>query len=100
MRQTEPVLLIVMYSLWPQVTIRTLKVPSCIRLPNWNGDDKDVDWIWRLSSDPSILCWKSEHVTLILISGLACDILAYNDDDNDDTQYSYSIECAQGHMYS
>jgi hypothetical protein len=63
-RQTEPVLLVVLYFLWPQVTIRTLMAPSCIAMP---GVDGTQDW-W-LSNDPDIPCWESEHWSLILIAG-------------------------------
>ena len=65
-RQTEPILLVVMYGLWPQVTIRTLRAPSCIQMPGVDGI-----WAWVLSSDPDIPCWESEHWRLILITGLA-----------------------------
>ena len=66
MRRTEPILLVVLYTLWPQVTIRTLRAPSCIAMPGVDGI-----WDWWLSTDPDIPCWESEHWRLILITGLA-----------------------------
>jgi len=65
-QQTEPILLVVLYTLWPEVTIRTLRTPSCIQMP-------DEDGIWKLwlTSDPDIPCWESEHWRLVLIAGLA-----------------------------
>jgi len=65
-QDTEPILLIVLYTLWPEFTIRSLKTPACIEMP-----DVDGIWKWWLSSDPDMPCWESEHWSLVLIAGLA-----------------------------
>jgi hypothetical protein len=70
-QDTEPILLVVLYTLWPEVTVRTLRIPSCIEMP-----DVDGIWKWWLTSDPDMPCWESEHLGLVLIAG--CGFAAWS----------------------
>eukprot|EP00929_Paragymnodinium_shiwhaense_P052971 TRINITY_DN26526_c0_g1_i1.p1 TRINITY_DN26526_c0_g1~~TRINITY_DN26526_c0_g1_i1.p1 ORF type:complete len:1356 (-),score=261.47 TRINITY_DN26526_c0_g1_i1:189-4256(-) len=66
--QTEPVLLVVLYGLWPQVTQQTFLRPACAIFPGLDGTIEE-----RLLSNVNVLCWKNKHFMLMAIaySGVA-----------------------------
>eukprot|EP00929_Paragymnodinium_shiwhaense_P037713 TRINITY_DN20044_c4_g1_i1.p1 TRINITY_DN20044_c4_g1~~TRINITY_DN20044_c4_g1_i1.p1 ORF type:complete len:1353 (-),score=98.86 TRINITY_DN20044_c4_g1_i1:163-4221(-) len=61
-RQTSPVLLFTLYSVWPAVTQSNLFLSSCGRFAGRHGLE------YRLLSNLDLICWTDRHWDLIVIS--------------------------------
>jgi hypothetical protein len=65
--QTEPVLFVVLFGLWPQITIRNLTAFSCLVAPSEDGVMEH-----RLQANPDIKCFDAFHLSLMFVSLAGC----------------------------